>query len=51
MIIYVVSMRRSYASNLEASGHVDKFSDPMIDNKDSNKQVPVDHRLRDLQTN
>src|SRR5215218_9631043 len=27
----------------KASGHVDKFSDPMIDNRDSNKRYRVDH--------
>jgi glycyl-tRNA synthetase len=27
----------------KASGHVDSFSDPMIDNKDSNKRYRVDH--------
>ncbi|MDB5206467.1 MAG: glycine--tRNA ligase [Flavisolibacter sp.] len=27
----------------KASGHVDNFSDPMIDNKDSNKRYRVDH--------
>ena len=29
----------------KASGHVDSFSDPMIDNKDSNKRYRVDHLL------
>lgn len=29
----------------KASGHVDNFSDPMIDNKDSNKRYRVDHIL------
>src|SRR5688500_11292268 len=29
----------------KASGHVDNFSDPMIDNKDSNKRYSVDHML------
>jgi glycyl-tRNA synthetase len=29
----------------EASGHVDNFSDPMIDNKDSNKRYRVDHLI------
>src|SRR6195952_6072259 len=28
-----------------ASGHVDNFSDPMIDNKDSNKRYRVDHLI------
>ena len=27
----------------KASGHVDNFSDPMIDNRDSNKRYRVDH--------
>ena len=27
----------------KASGHVDNFSDPMIDNKDSQKRYRVDH--------
>ncbi|HRH60356.1 MAG TPA: hypothetical protein PL045_07285, partial [Chitinophagaceae bacterium] len=27
----------------KASGHVDNFNDPMIDNKDSNKRYRVDH--------
>ena len=27
----------------KASGHVDNFSDPMIDNKDSKKRYRVDH--------
>src|SRR4029079_8395514 len=29
----------------KASGHVDAFSDPMIDNKDSNKRYRVDHLI------
>ena len=29
----------------KASGHVDNFSDPMIDNRDSNKRYRVDHLL------
>ncbi|MEP6615136.1 MAG: glycine--tRNA ligase [Ginsengibacter sp.] len=29
----------------KASGHVDSFSDPMIDNRDSNKRYRVDHLL------
>ncbi|SEW20354.1 glycine--tRNA ligase [Chitinophaga arvensicola] len=29
----------------KASGHVDNFSDPMIDNKDSNKRYRVDHLI------
>ena len=29
----------------KASGHVDSFSDPMIDNKDSNKRSRVDHLI------
>src|SRR5918998_5575871 len=29
----------------KASGHVDNFSDPMIDNKDSKKRYRVDHLL------
>ncbi len=29
----------------KASGHVDNFNDPMIDNKDSNKRYRVDHLL------
>src|SRR6476619_4717771 len=29
----------------KASGHVDSFSDPMIDNKDSKKRYRVDHLL------
>jgi glycyl-tRNA synthetase len=29
----------------KASGHVDSFSDPMIDNKDSNKRYRVDHLI------
>lgn len=29
----------------KASGHVDNFSDPMIDNKDSQKRYRVDHLL------
>ncbi len=29
----------------KASGHVDHFSDPMIDNKDSNKRYRVDHLI------
>lgn len=31
----------------KASGHVDNFNDPMIDNKDSNKRYRVDHLLED----
>src|ERR1041385_6114594 len=37
----------------KASGHVDNFSDPMIDNKDSKKRYRVDHiieaRIEDLE--
>src|SRR6202048_3669244 len=29
----------------KASGHVDNFSDPMIDNKDSQKRYRVDHLI------
>jgi glycyl-tRNA synthetase len=29
----------------KASGHVDSFSDPMVDNKDSNKRYRVDHLI------
>ena len=29
----------------KASGHIDNFSDPMIDNKDSNKRYRVDHLI------
>jgi glycyl-tRNA synthetase len=29
----------------KASGHVDNFSDPMIDNKDNNKRYRVDHLI------
>src|ERR1041384_4826919 len=29
----------------KASGHVDAFSDPMIDNKDSKKRYRVDHLI------
>jgi glycyl-tRNA synthetase len=32
----------------KASGHVDNFSDPMIDNKDSNKRYRVDHLIEAL---
>ncbi len=32
----------------KASGHVDNFSDPMIDNKDSNKRYRVDHLIEDF---
>jgi len=32
----------------KASGHVDNFSDPMIDNKDSKKRYRVDHLLEGL---
>src|SRR3954470_19915920 len=32
----------------KASGHVDNFSDPMIDNRDSNKLYRVDHLLEGL---
>ena len=31
----------------KASGHVDNFSDPMIDNKDSNKRYRVDTLIED----
>ncbi len=31
----------------KASGHIDSFSDPMIDNKDSNKRYRVDHLIED----
>src|ERR1700754_2871528 len=30
----------------KASGHVDNFSDPMIDNKDSKKRYRVDHLIQ-----
>src|SRR6476620_5401626 len=29
----------------KASGHIDNFNDPMIDNKDSNKRYRVDHLI------
>ena len=29
----------------KASGHIDNFSDPMIDNKDSKKRYRVDHLI------
>jgi glycyl-tRNA synthetase len=29
----------------KASGHVDNFNDPMIDNKDSKKRYRVDHLI------
>ena len=32
----------------KASGHVDNFSDPMIDNKDSNKRYRVDHLIEEF---
>jgi glycyl-tRNA synthetase len=32
----------------KASGHVDNFSDPMIDNKDSQKRYRVDHLIEDF---
>ena len=32
----------------KASGHVDSFSDPMIDNKDSNKRYRVDHLIENF---
>jgi glycyl-tRNA synthetase len=32
----------------KASGHVDNFSDPMIDNKDSNKRYRVDHLIESV---
>ena len=32
----------------KASGHVDNFSDPMIDNKDSNKRYRVDHLIEGI---
>lgn len=32
----------------KASGHVDNFSDPMIDNRDSNKRYRVDHLIERL---
>ncbi len=32
----------------KASGHVDNFSDPMIDNKDSKKRYRVDHLIEGL---
>ncbi len=33
----------------KASGHVDNFSDPMIDNKDSKKRYRVDHLIEAMQ--
>src|SRR5215210_124041 len=39
----------------KASGHVDNFTDPMIDNRDSNKRYRVDHlieaKAEELETN
>ncbi len=35
----------------KASGHVDNFSDPMIDNRDSNKRYRVDHLIEGLADN
>ncbi len=32
----------------KASGHIDNFSDPMIDNKDSNKRYRVDHLIENF---
>ncbi len=32
----------------KASGHVDNFSDPMIDNKDSKKRYRVDHLIEGI---
>src|SRR3954453_14386212 len=32
----------------KASGHVDNFSDPMIDNRDSNKRYRVHHLIEGL---
>lgn len=32
----------------KASGHIDSFSDPMIDNKDSNKRYRVDHLIENF---
>lgn len=34
-----------HPSTWKASGHVDNFSDPMIDNKDSKKRYRVDHLI------
>jgi glycyl-tRNA synthetase len=34
-----------HPSTWKASGHVDNFSDPMIDNRDSNKRYRVDHLI------
>ena len=35
----------------KASGHVDNFSDPMIDNKDSKKRYRVDHLIEERLSN
>jgi len=35
----------------KASGHVDNFSDPMIDNKDSKKRYRVDHLIENFADN
>lgn len=35
----------------KASGHVDNFSDPLIDNKDSQKRYRVDHLIEDFAKN
>ena len=35
----------------KASGHVDNFSDPMIDNKDSQKRYRVDHLIEAMRMN
>lgn len=35
----------------KASGHVDNFNDPMIDNKDSNKRYRVDHLIEGFAEN
>ncbi len=34
-----------HSTTWKASGHVDSFSDPMIDNKDSKKRYRVDHLI------
>ena len=44
-IVGIVAAIFMHPLTWKASGHVDNFSDPMIDNKDSNKRYRVDHLI------
>src|SRR6187397_3148943 len=45
IILWALTPIFMHPTTWKASGHVDNFSDPMIDNKDSNKRYRVDHLI------